>query len=74
MSTRQLPDQRRNGTRPAPATSTAHPVLAHLDLILAALGIAGAAVAITVLAGWPWGLLAASIALILFALVVPEWD
>jgi fatty acid desaturase len=75
MSARpQLADQRRNGTAPTPSPGRARAVLANLDILLAALGIIGVTIAITVLAGWPWGLLAASIALIISALVVPTWD
>ena len=61
-------------TRPQPTPRRARAVLANLDLILGALGIIGAAVAITVLASWPWALLATSATLIALALVVPTWD
>jgi hypothetical protein len=49
-------------------------VAAWCDIILAAAGTGCILAAVTVLAGWPWALLAGGVALIALALVVPEWD
>ena len=56
------------------ARALAQVVQVNIDFALFAVGYVGLFIATSALWGWEWALLVASVIVLVFSLVVPEWD